>query len=78
MKKNMSQYESNKNRSKANKLKDLRIKSKEFNRSGEEENENRNEDKFDVSLIYHMVVCGLSRDCNHWKLIFQKLVQFML
>ncbi len=73
----MSQYERNKKRSKANKLKDLRIKSKEFNRSAEE-NQNRNEDKSDVSFIYEMIVCGLSRDCNHWKLIFQKLVQFML
>jgi ATP-dependent Zn protease len=48
MKKNMSQYEKNKKISKANKLKCLRIKSKEFNTSGGEENENRNEDKSHV------------------------------
>lgn len=50
IKKNMSQYERNKKRSKANKLKGLRIKSKEFNASGVEENQNRNEDKSDVSF----------------------------
>jgi hypothetical protein len=50
MKNNMSQYERNKKTSKANKLKGLRIKSKELNASGVEENQNRNEDKSDVSF----------------------------